>query len=80
MLLSQWPLTPANPCRMIQGLLVRKVRSHPRQRHYSGMFCGYNHGHVGPDANLQRHRSAQSDDATPVASRRITPAISRPFL
>lgn len=40
MILSQRPLTPADPCRMIQGLRVRKVRSHPTAspRPSAGLF------------------------------------------
>ena len=60
-------LAAADPYRMILGLPVRKVRSHPHQRHYSGMFwSATNRGHVLYESRLELDRLWLADYAPEV--------------
>ncbi|MDC3728941.1 TnsA-like heteromeric transposase endonuclease subunit [Rhodococcus sp. Rp3] len=60
-------LAPADPCRMIQGLPVRKVRSPPRRRHYAGMFwSATNRAHVLYESRLELDRLWLADYAPEV--------------
>lgn len=57
----------ADPHRIIRGLPVRKVRSHPHQRHYSGMFwSATNRDHVVYESRLELDRLWLADYAPDV--------------
>ncbi len=60
-------LAAADPYRMIRGLPVRKVRSHPDRRHYAGMFwSATNRGHVLYESRLELDRLWLADYAPEV--------------